>query len=118
MQIITTARHCEISPELRAFALERLERCTRFAQDLLEARLVVTAEKFRHTAEITVHLSHNELVSREEAPEMRVAIDLAIDGLEEQLRRLKSRRVGRKREGRGASPEHGEPETAGGEIGD
>ena len=101
MQISTTARHCEIAPELRAFAHDRLERCTRFAQDLHDARLIVTAEKFRHTAEVTVRLNHHEMVSREEATEMRAAIDLAIDSLEEQLRRFKDKRVDRKRDGRG-----------------
>ncbi len=109
MQISTTARHCELAPDLRALALERLERCTRFANDLHDARLIVTAEKFRHTAEVTVRLNHHEMVSREEAPEMRVAIDRAIDALEEQLRRFKERRVDRKRDGRGlasnATPE-------------
>ena len=117
MQISTTARHCDIAPELRAFALERLERCARFAPDLHDVRMIVTAEKFRHTAEVMVRLNHHEMVSREEAPEMRVAIDRAIDGLEEQLRRFKSRRIDRKREGRlveGSSA----AETAGEELED
>ncbi len=102
MQISTTARHCEIDAELRALAVERLERCARFAADLHEARLTVTAEKFRHTAEIHLHLNHHEILSKEEAPEMRVAIDRAIDSLEEQLRRLKGRRVDRNRAPRAA----------------
>lgn len=101
MQISTTARHCELAPELRALAVERLERCTRFATDMHDARLIVTAEKFRHTAEVMVRLNHHEMVSREEAAEMRLAIDLAFDGLEAQLRRFKDRRNDRKREGRG-----------------
>lgn len=107
MQISTTGRHCEIHPELRALAVERIERCSRFASDLHDARLIVTAEKFRHTAEVHLRLNHHELVSKEEAAEMKVAIDLAIDGLEEQLRRVKDRRLDRKREGaaRGAPPD-------------
>lgn len=100
MQINTTARHCEIDPELRALAVERLQRCARFATDLHDVRLIVTAEKFRHTAEVLLRVNHHEMLSKQEAPEMRVAIDLAIDGLEEQLRRLKDRRVERKREPR------------------
>ena len=100
MQISTTARHCELAPDLRALAVERLERCGRYASDLHDARLIVTAEKFRHVAEVTVRLNHHEMVSREEAAEMRVAIDGAFDALEEQLRRFKDRRNDRKREGR------------------
>jgi len=101
MQISTTARHCEIDPQLRTQAVERLERCTRFATDFHDVRLIVTAEKFRHVAEVHLRLNHHEMVSKEEAPEMKVAIDLAIDGLEAQLRRFKDRRIDRKRDGRG-----------------
>lgn len=94
MQISTTARHCEIDPTLRAQTQERLERCMRFANDLHDVRLIVTQEKFRHVAEIHLRLNHHEMLSKEEAPEMRVAIDRAIDSLEEQLRRFKDRRTG------------------------
>lgn len=107
MQISTTARHCELAPELRASAQERLGRCERFANDIREARLIVTAEKFRHIAEIKMRLDHHELVSSGESPEMRLAIDRAIDGLEEQLRRFKDRRLDRRRDGvadRGTPP--------------
>ena len=104
MQISTTARHCELAPELRELAVERLERCARYASDMHDARLIVTAEKHRHTAEVMVRLNHHEMVSREEAVEMRLAIDSAFDALEEQLRRFKDRRNDRKREGRGEPP--------------
>lgn len=100
MQISTTARHCELDIELRAFAQQRLEKITRFARDIHEAHLTVTAEKFRHVAEIQLKLDHHEMVIREESPEIRMAIDRAIDRLEEQLRRLKERRLDRKRDAR------------------
>jgi ribosomal subunit interface protein len=97
MQISTTARHCELDPEDRLFAQERLEKFARFARDIREVRLVVTAEGYRHSAEITLSLKSRDMVSREESTEPRKAIDLAADHLEEQLRRLKEKRVQRKR---------------------
>ena len=97
MQISTTARHCELEPDLRAFAHQRLERVSRFARDIREAHLTVTAEKFRHVAEITLRLDHTELVCREESVEMRAAIDGAVDRIEEQLRRHKDKRVDHQR---------------------
>jgi putative sigma-54 modulation protein len=109
MQIHTTARHCELDPEVRLFAQQRLEKLGRFARDIQEARLIVTAERYRHSAEITLRLNHHELVSREESTEMRVAIDLAADRLEQQLRRFKERRVDRKREARGGERAPGAP---------
>ncbi|HEY2955924.1 MAG TPA: ribosome-associated translation inhibitor RaiA [Candidatus Eisenbacteria bacterium] len=107
MQILTTVRHCELDPEVRLHAHQRLEKLGKFARDIREAHLIVTAERYRHSAEITVRLNHHELVSREESNEPRTAIDLAADRLEQQLRRFKEKRVGRKREARGGdrSPE-------------
>jgi len=104
MQILTTARHCELDPEVRLHAHERLEKLGKFARDIREAHLIVTLERYRHSAEITVKLNHHELVSREESTEPKIAIDLAADRLEQQLRRFKEKRVGRKRESRGGSP--------------
>jgi putative sigma-54 modulation protein len=103
MQIHTTARHCELDPEVRLHAEERLRKLERFARDIREAHLTVTAERYRHSAEITLRLNHHELVSREESNEAKIAIDLAADRLEQQLRRFKEKRVDRKRGGRGAS---------------
>lgn len=99
MQITTTARHCEIDADTKQFAEQRLERLQRYARDMREAHLIVTAEKYRHTAEISLKLKQRDIVSREESTEMRAAIDLAIERVEEQLRRLKERRVDRKRHG-------------------
>jgi putative sigma-54 modulation protein len=97
MNVTTTARHCELDPEVRLFAEERVARLGRFARDLAEAHVVVTAEKYRHSAEITVRVRGQEFVSREESNEARTAIDLAADRLEHQIRRLKEKRIERKR---------------------
>ena len=109
MQIHTTARHCELDGDVRQFAQERLEKFGKFARDITEAHLVVTAEGYRHAAEITLKLKRKEFVSREESTEQRAAIDLAADRLEHQLRKLKEYRIARRR---GRTHENGPPETA------
>jgi putative sigma-54 modulation protein len=96
MQISFTARHCEIAADVRSFAEQRLEKFERFARDIREAHLIVTHEKYRHTAEITLKLNHHEMVSSQQSTDVRAAIDLAADHLEHQLRRLKDRRADRK----------------------
>jgi len=100
MQIHTTARHCELDPEVRLFALQRLEKFGKFARDIDEVHVIVTAEGYRHSAEITLKLKRHEMVSREESDEPKLAIDLAASRLEQQLRRLKERRIDKMR-GRG-----------------
>ncbi|TMQ56763.1 MAG: ribosome-associated translation inhibitor RaiA [Candidatus Eisenbacteria bacterium] len=116
MEIHTTTRHCELDQEVRLHAQQRLEKLGKFARDIREAHLTVTAERYRHSAEITLRLNHHELVSREEATEPRIAIDLAADSLEHQLRRFKEKRVGRKRGpkgGDGRSPAGNDGPTPG-----
>ena len=103
MHINTTARHFELDPEDRLFAHQRLEKLSRFTRDIQEAHLVVTAESYRHSAEITLKLKRHEMVSREESIEPRVAIELAVERLEKQLRRLKEKRLSRKRPSRSAN---------------
>ena len=93
MQISTTARHCELDAPVRDFAQQRLAKLERFARDIQEAHLVVTAEKFRFAAEVTLRLKHHEMVSREESDTSKVAIDQAAHRLEQQLRRLKDKRT-------------------------
>lgn len=99
MKIIITARHCEIESGVREASRERIEKLEKFARDIHEAHLIVTCEKYRHTAEITLHLNQHEMVSREESDEMMAAIELATDRLEHQLRKLKEKRVDRHRHG-------------------
>jgi putative sigma-54 modulation protein len=102
MHIHITARHCELDPEVRLFAQQRLEKMARFARDLNEAHLIVTAESYRYSAEITLKLKAKDVVGKEQSTEPRAAIDLLSDRLEQQLRRLKEKRVSRKRVGRSA----------------
>ena len=118
MQILTTTRHCELDPGVRLHAQQRLEKLGRFARDIREAHLTVTAERYRHSAEITVRLNHHELVSREESTEPKVAIDLAADRLEQQLRRFKEKREDRKRPRRGEGTRGSAAEPDGGSAPD
>jgi putative sigma-54 modulation protein len=112
VQISLTARHCEIRPEIRMFAVQRLERLNKFASDILEAHVIITQEKHRHEAEIKLHVKHHELVSTETSDHAQVAIDLAADRLEEQLRRLKDRRLDRKQRSPGGRGLNGQANGA------
>jgi ribosomal subunit interface protein len=95
MNVTTTARHLVLDPEDRRFAEQRLERVARFLRERerngIEAHVTVTGEKNRSVAEILIRVRRHELVSREEGAEPRAAIELAADGLERQMRRIKDR---------------------------
>ncbi len=95
MQISITARQCEISPGVRQFAQQRLEKLYKYANDIHGAHVIVRHERAVHVAEITLRVNGNELVVTQEHAEAGAAIELAADRMEEQLRRLKERRLDR-----------------------
>jgi ribosomal subunit interface protein len=97
MRLHVTARHCELDPEDRLLAEQRLEKLSRFVHDIQEAHLIVTQEKYRYHVEVALRLRGREITSREEADGARTGIERAADRLEQQVRRLKERRLERRR---------------------
>jgi putative sigma-54 modulation protein len=95
VQISITARQCEISPGVRQFAQQRLEKLQKYVSDIHGVHVIVRHERAVHVAEIALRVNGNELVMTQEHAEAGAAIELAADRLEEQLRRLKDRRLDR-----------------------
>jgi putative sigma-54 modulation protein len=95
MVITTTARHVEVDGDIRDFAEKRIVKLERYANDIHEAHLIVTAEKYRYVAEIVLRLNRHEMVAREETGDVRQSIDRAVERLEQQLRKLKEKRMDR-----------------------
>ena len=93
MQIHLTARHCELGPEVRTFAEQRLEKLQRYDEAIREVRVIVSAERKIHTAELTLRVHQQDLVITESHADARAAIELAADRLEDRVRRVKEKRV-------------------------
>jgi len=106
MDIITTARRFEITPEVREHTRKRLEKLERYMDGVEEAHLVLTTEKYRQIAELSVHVRGTEISSREQSDDMLTSIDRVVGRAERQLRRFKARRKdhkGRRRVSVGAA---------------
>jgi ribosomal subunit interface protein len=106
MRIHLTARHCELDPEDRLLAEQRIEKLARFVHDIQEAHMTVSQEKYRYHVEIALRVRGREMTSQEEADSARVAIERAADRLEQQARRLKERRLERRRGDRTRAADH------------
>ncbi|MBD3162511.1 MAG: ribosome-associated translation inhibitor RaiA [Candidatus Eisenbacteria bacterium] len=99
MEIVTTARRFQLTPQLKEHAHKRLQKLGRYFNNIIEAHLVLDSEKHRQIAELTVHAHGTELISREETPDMISSIDRVTDRIERQIKkynaRLKDRKVRR-----------------------
>ncbi len=97
MQIDFTGRQTEITPDLRQYTKERLRKLTRLLHDRFSIHVILTAEKHRRIAEITLKFRDHILVGIEETGDARSSINGALDKLERQAVRLLERRRTRKR---------------------
>jgi ribosomal subunit interface protein len=102
MQVTITARNLELTAGARQRAEQRLEKMTRYAADIHGAHVIVAAERV------------GQLVVKQEHADAGGAIELAMDRLEEQLRRLKDRRLDQTQRA-GGRPEPTEPEPTPGQ---
>jgi putative sigma-54 modulation protein len=97
MAIEYTGRQVEISPDLRRYTQERLRRIARLLGGQFDLHVILTAEKHRRIAELTLKFRHHEVVGVEETSDMRTSINGAMDKLARQAVRLLERRRTRKR---------------------
>ncbi len=105
MQIHVTARHCEVGPELRSYAEQRLTKLNKYDAGIREIRVIVSLERKLHTVELTLHAHGEDFVITESNIEAGAALEHAADRLEERIRRAKDKRVNApRRDGRGDDP--------------
>jgi putative sigma-54 modulation protein len=101
MDTLVNARHAEISPALRAATEKKVAHLERFASDvrLVEVEFSDMASRRSadaHTCEILIHLKRQLVKGVASAAEQPIALDLAIEKVTHQMRRLHERRsVGR-----------------------
>lgn len=103
MRIDFTGRQMEVTSDLRQYTEERLQTFIRLLQDRWHVHVILTAEKHRRIAEITLKVRDQVLVGIEETADARSSIAGALDKLKRQAVRLVDRRRSRKRRPRPAA---------------
>jgi putative sigma-54 modulation protein len=87
MQISITGRHVDITPSLREYLEERLERLRRYFEPT-DVQVTLSAEKYRHRAEMQLRDSVGTFFAEEETGDMYSSIDQVVDRLEHQVRKV------------------------------
>jgi putative sigma-54 modulation protein len=101
MNVEYTGRQFEVTPVTRKQVETGLEKIQKILGNSFEAHAILSAEKHRHIAEITVAVSnHPPIVGLAEAAEMMVAVGNALDKVERQAVKYKTRWKSKKRQAR------------------
>lgn len=109
MHFSVKGRNLEITPAIRAYAQEKLNRLTRYLENIVTMHVVLSLAKHRQIAEVTLHVRDLTIRAEEESDDLYSSIDLVAEKLERQILRYKERIVthpgrGGAREARAAAP--------------
>ncbi len=91
MQINITGHHVDITPALRAYVEEKLERLERHFDNITNAHVILEIEKDRQKAEATIHVSRGQVYADSEDENMYAAIDSLVDKLDRQIKKHKEK---------------------------
>lgn len=86
MQISVTFRHLDPDEGVKAYVKEKVQRLKKFLENPREAHVVLSAEKFRHTAELTIIKDGFTVNSQGRDRDLYAAIDLMVDKMDRQIR--------------------------------
>lgn len=91
MKISVTLRNAEGENWQKGYVEERLKKLKKYIGNPVDARVILSVEKFRNTAEINLLADGLNINSSEEEKDMHTAIDNAIEKIERQLKKRKEK---------------------------
>lgn len=97
MRVEYTGRHYEVTPANRKEVETGLTKIRKILRDKFETKVVLAVEKHRHKAEITINSAIGPLVGLAQASKMSTAIGAALEHLERQALKNKTRIISKKR---------------------
>ena len=91
MQIDITGHHVDVTPALRAYVTEKMQKLIRHSDQVISIRVILNVEKLKQLAEASVNVGGQTLFAKFTAPDMYASIDGLVDKLDRQVRRRKDR---------------------------
>jgi len=108
MTVEYTGRHYEVTPANRKDVEAGLSKVRKILRKAFDTKVVLAVEKHRHKAEITINSPVGPLVGLAQAGDMKAAIGEALEHLEKQAVKNKTRIIAKKRRNHNGKW-HGEP---------
>ncbi|MDR1164118.1 MAG: ribosome-associated translation inhibitor RaiA [Candidatus Accumulibacter sp.] len=91
MNLQISGHHLDITPAIRDYVTGKLERITRHSDNLIDINVILSVDKLKQKAEITVHLSGKDIYVESVDEDMYAAIDILIDKLDRQVQKYKQK---------------------------
>jgi len=104
MQIDITFKNMDSTDALKDYASKRLSKLDKYIDRPTEVHIVLSVEKRRHKADVTVSADWVVINAVEITEDMYSAIDMVMDKLERQVKKHKEKLQGKKGQAKAAMP--------------
>ena len=89
--VMVTGRHMHITEGMKQHAVDRISKLEHIADRIIDVNVTMDIQKLGHCVEILMKYGHTLIRSHAQTTDMYVSIDQAVNKLENQLRRYKSK---------------------------
>lgn len=104
MNLQISGRHLEITPAIHDYVTGKLDRVMRHFDNVIGVSAILSVDKLKQKAEVTVHLSGKEIHVESVEEDLYAAVDGLVDKLDRQIQKHKQKMQDHHR---GEKPSHG-----------
>ncbi|MBI5137654.1 MAG: ribosome-associated translation inhibitor RaiA [Nitrospirae bacterium] len=91
MQVDITGKQMDITPALRDYVNTKVNKAEKYLHRDYGVQVILDVNKLIHTCEVIVNVKGGRITAKEHGEEMYASIDLAMDKVEQQLRKYKEK---------------------------
>ena len=91
MNLNITGRHVEVTPAIRDYLSSKLDRVIRHFDNVTSVAVILSVEKLKQKAEVTMHVRGKDIFVESEDADMYAAIDSMADKLDRQVQKYKQK---------------------------
>ncbi len=92
MNLSISGHHVDVTPAIRNYVLDKLERVRRHFDRVIDVNVFLTVDKLEQRAEISLHVAGKEIFAECTDGDLYAAIDTLIDKLDRQVIKYKDKR--------------------------
>lgn len=91
MNLQVSGHHLDVTPAIHEYVTGKLERVTRHFDNVIGVNVILSVDKLKQKAEVTVHLSGKDIHVEAVDGDLYAAIDLLVDKLDRQVLKYKQK---------------------------
>ena len=91
MNLQISGHHLEVTPAIREYVTGKLERVTSHFDNVIGVNVILSVEKLKKKAEVTVHLPGKDIFVEAIDEDLYAAVDNLVDRLERQVQKYKQK---------------------------